>query len=158
MSRPRIDVKTKINYDRKDFHKRYLSFTVSIGYKGNKIHIDANGKERLTVTELSYYQEKGDPLKHRPARPFILQAVRSVKGVERIKEYMTKPNASKQGLETLVKKIVEECKDWVRSGNVTPSLKASTIKKKKMNNDIPTVETTMLINELDGWVTRFKNA
>lgn len=154
MSQTRIRVYNRINFDEKDYHKRYLGSSVYIGYKGDKMHIDGKGRERLTITALSYYHEKGDPLGRYPSRPFILQAIRGVNGVERIQTYMRRKNSSHNGLIRLVNRIVEDCKEYVKQGRVTPPLKLSTIKRKVANNDIPLVETEHLINDLQGWVVR----
>lgn len=156
MSLPRIKIRTRILESENDFHKRYASCGVSIGYRGNKMHIDGKGRERVTVTALSYYQEVGDPIRNRPPRPFILQALRGVNGVERIQRYMRRKNRTLKGLQNLVNKIVEECKQYVKSGMVNPGLKESTIKNKVANETIPTVETEMLIDDLEGWVHGWK--
>lgn len=156
MSQPRIRVVNRINFDENDYHKRYAGFAVSIGYRGNKMHRDGKGRERVTITLLSYFHEVGDPLGRYPARPFILQSLRGVNGVERIQKYMRRKNASYNGLVNLVNRIVEDCKDYVKSGLVNPPLKESTINSKVSNFDIPLVETENLINNLEGWVSRWK--
>ena len=159
---PKVSVFKRINCADQDFNEMYGGFKVLFGYSNkrnrNRHHVDENGKRsKLTLTQLSYMHETGGW--NFPARPFIKPALEAVNAVPQIVSLVRKnPKLKKQEMEALVNGIVENCKQYVLSGYVTPTLSKQTVKKKRKhkvhgkNATTPLVFGEDLINHFDGWV------
>lgn len=147
MLQVRLKITRRILESTSDFVKRYAGNNVSFGYRGNKKH----SRSKLSITNLAYLHEVGDPAGHFPARPFMRQSLRAVKGVERLAAYRRRKNWTRRGLENLARKIATECGDYIYAGLVRPPLARSTVKRKGHN--IPLVETGELANNFQGWVS-----